>query len=228
MKKKIEEALRTEYPLGFSDKTYGRFADYILGLDIVKEETDIATAVKRDDVKLLFKSVQGEIDGLQKAKKTAEDALADYKSKNPEKNPEDTEDGPVGQQDIAKIVAEAVAAAVKPVQDAFETFKSQTSAKEAKNTAKSKFYENKWTTKFKDEADEAWERAFELNEAKGSTMTAEELSAKATEYFNKSVQRKGTDATKPFEAEKGAQDNFDFSKQVKYLEGEGLLPEEKK
>lgn len=229
MKKKIEDALRTEYAsLGLSDKTIGRLADYVQGK--VEKEEDIATAVKGDDVKLIAKSIQGEIDGLKRAKETAENALADYKAKHPEKDPDPDPDPDPNQQkpDIAKIVADAVAAAVKPVQDAFETFKSQTTAKEAKTMAKTKFYENKWTTKFKEEADDAWERADELNAAKGDSMTQEELTTKATEYFNKLVQRKGADATKPFEDDGGGSGNFDFSKQAKYLEGEGLIPKEEK
>lgn len=227
MKKKIEDALRTEYAsLGLSDKTIGRLAEYVQGK--VEKEEDIATAVKGDDVKLIAKSIQGEIDGLKRAKETAENALADYKAKHPEKDPDPDPDPDPNQQkpDIAKIVADAVAAAVKPVQDAFETFKSQTSAKEAKALAKTKFYENKWTTKFKEEADDAWERADELNAAKGDSMTQEELTTKATEYFNKLVQRKGADATKPFEDDGGGSGSFDFSKQAKYLEGEGLIPKE--
>ena len=229
MKKKIEEALRTEYAsLGLSDKTIGRLADYVQGK--VEKEEDIATAVKGDDVKLIAKSIQGEIDGLKRAKETAENALADYKAKHPEKDPDPDPDPDPNQQkpDIAKIVADAVAAAVKPVQEAFETFKSQTTAKEAKTMAKTKFYENKWTTKFKEEADDAWERADELNAAKGDSMTQEELTAKATEYFNKLVQRKGVDATKPFKDEGSGNGDFDFSGQVKYLEGEGLIPKEEK
>ena len=129
---------------------------------------------------------------------------------------------------MAKAIADAVAAAVNPIKDAFESYKAQTSAKEAKSVAKESFYSNKWTTKFKEEADDAWDRAFELNEAKGGTMTSDELSSKATEYFNRLVQRKGTDPTKPFDAEQQKDDNFDFSSQVKYLEGEGLIPENKK
>lgn len=86
MKKKIEEALSAEYKgLGLSEKTIGRLADYLLGS--VQKEEDIVTAVKGDAVKLLATSIQGEIAGLQRAKETAETALADYKSKHPETTP---------------------------------------------------------------------------------------------------------------------------------------------
>ena len=104
MKKKIIEALKTEFKeLGLSDKTIDRLASYVEGL--VEKEEDIATAVKRDDVKLIATSIQGEIDGLRKAKKSAEDALEEYKKSHPDKktgkdddnndddNDDDDEDG---------------------------------------------------------------------------------------------------------------------------------------
>lgn len=231
MKKKIEDALRTEYAsLGLSDKTIGRLADYVQGK--VEKEEDIATAVKGDDVKLIAKSIQGEIDGLKRAKETAENALADYKAKHPEGGSGDGDGegnkGGLSEERIAELIKNGVADGIKDIKTAFETFKSQTSAKEAKVLAKTKFYENKWTTKFKEEADDAWERADELNAAKGDSMTQEELTTKATEYFNKLVQRKGADATKPFEDDGGGSGSFDFSKQAQYLEGEGLIPKEEK
>ncbi len=237
MKKKIEEALSAEYKgLGLSDKTIGRLADYIVSKGSVTKEDDIAAAVKGDDVKLLATSIQGEIAGLKRAKETAETALADYKAKHPEdsddpdgkKDPKKDPDSKQDPQDLAKTIADAVAAAVNPVKEAFEAYKAQNSAKEAVAAAKAAFYENKWTTKFKEEADDAWDRAHELNEAKGGGMSTEELKAKATEYFNKAVQRKGTDATKPFEASEQQDGNFDFSTQAKHFREKGMLPPEEK
>lgn len=207
MKKKIEDALKTEFKeLGLSDKTIGRLADYVQGL--VEKEEDIATAVKRDDVKLIAKSIQGELDGLKKAKEKAEADLADYKAKHPDKtdpapdpdpDPDPNKQTPLTAEAIAKLVKDAAAEAVKTVKDEFDAYKAQVSGREAIAAAKAKFFENKWTTKFEEEANDAWERAHELNEAGGSKMSQEELTGKATEYFNLYVQRKGTDATKPFE-----------------------------
>lgn len=234
MKKTIEDALKTEFKeLGLSDKTIGRLADYVQGL--VENEEDIATAVKRDDVKLIAKSIQGELDGLKKAKEKAEADLADYKAKHPDKtdpdpdpDPDPNKQTPLTAEAIAKLVEDAATKAVKTVKDEFDAYKAQISGKEAVTAAKAKFYENKWTTKFKDEADDAWERAHELNEAKGSSMSQEDLTAKATEYFNKLVQRKGTDATKPFEEGDDDDKNFDFSDMKKRLQESGKLPEEQK
>lgn len=148
----------------------------------------------------------------------------DYKAKHPEKDPDPNPDPDPQKPDIAKIVADAVAAAVKPVQEALDAYKAQNTAKEAVATAKEAFYANKWTTKYKDEADDAWEIATKLNDAKGGKMTHDELVTEVTALFNKAVQRKGVDATKPFEAEGNKPDKFDFSDQAKYLESEGLIP----
>ena len=231
MKTQIVEALKTEFKeLGLGEKTIGRLADYIVSKGTVTKEEDIAAAVKGDDVKLIAKSIQGEIDGIQKAKKKAEDDLEDYKAKHPEKNPEDKTDPDepksLTKEEISKLISDGIAAGIKPVQDAFNAYKSQNSAKEAVANAKNAFYGNKWTTKFKEEADDAWERAHELNEAKGGSMTEQELSAKATEYFNKAVQRKGTDTTKPFEEGDDTNKTFDFSGQAKHLQDKGMLPKE--
>ena len=229
MKKKIAEALKTKYKsFGLSNEAWDRIAS--AKEETVTKEEDIETGISDvATMDLIAKELQKMRDSEIQKRTDLQREHDDYKAKHPEKQEEKGGEGEGEQKaDIAKIIADAVAAAVKPVQDAFETFKSQTSAKEAKTLAKDKFYENKWTTKFKEEADDAWDRAFELNEAKGGNMTADELSGKATEYFNKLVQRKGADATKPFESEEGGKGSFDFSKQAAYLEKEGLIPEEKK
>lgn len=229
-KEKIVEGLRAKSEIkrfGLSNEAIDRIAT--AREKTVTEEAQVETVLTdAETMRLIAEELMKHRDQEITKRTEAQNAFDAYKAKHPEKDPDpDPDPDPEPQkQDIAKIVADAVAAAVKPVQDAFETFKSQTSAKEAKTLAKTKFYENKWTTKFKDEADDAWERAYELNEAKGGSMTQEELTSKATEYFNKMVSRKGADATKPFESEEGGGGNFDFSSQAKYLEGEGLIPKE--
>ncbi len=158
----------------------------------------------------------------------AQSALEDYKAKHPEQDPnKKTDEGaqePLTQEAIAKMIKDATAEAVKTVKDEFDAYKAANSAKEAVVLAKKTFYENKWTTKFKQEADDAWERAHELNEAKGGTMTDKELSDKATEYFSTLVQRKGVDATKPFEEGEDHDKNFDFSSTKEHLQKTGKLP----
>ena len=225
MKKKIEDALRTEYAgLGLSDKTIGRLADYVLGS--VEKEEDIVTAVKGDAVKLIAKSIQGEIDGIQKAKKKAEDDLAEYKAKHPEQDPPQE---PPQEPDLAKTISEAVAAAVAPLTEKISALENANSTKAALSGAHETFFGGDYAKKYKDEADEAWERAVELNEATGSKMTAEQLAEKASGYFNKAVAKKGVDTSKPFVADPPVNDEegvVDWSAEKKRLQDAGRLPKD--
>ena len=236
MKKKIEEALSAEYKgLGLGEKTIGRLADYIVSKGSVTKEEDIATAVKGNDVKLLATSIQSEIAGIQRAKETAEAALADYKAKHPEKDPEpdpdpDPNPNPEPQKiDWQKTLQEAIANAVKPLTDKIESLENQNSTKAALEGAREKFFGGDYAKKYKDEADDAWDRAVEMNEATGNKMTAEELAEKATGYFNKAVSRKGVDTSKPFVADKtGDEDEgtLDWKAEKERLQKEGRLPKE--
>lgn len=231
MKKKIEEALSAEYKgLGLSEKTIGRLADYIMGS--VEKEEDIATAVKGDAVKLLATSIQGEIAGLKRAKETAEAALADYKAKHPEKDPDpDPNQDPDSDPKIdwAATLKAAIAEAVTPLTDKITALENLNSTKAALSGARESFFGGDYAKKYKEEADDAWERAVEMNEATGNKMTAEELAAKATGYFNKAVSRKGVDTSKPFKADPPAGDEegtIDWSAERKRLQDAGRIPKD--
>ena len=229
MKKKIEEALSAEYKgLGLGEKTIGRLADYIIGKGSVTKEEEIDAAVKGDDVKLLATSIQGEVAGLKRAKETAESALADYKAKHPEGN-DDPDDGVKQQPDFAKTIADAIAAAVAPLTAKIETLENANSTKAALEGARESFFGGDYAKKYKDEADDAWERAVEMNEATGNKMTADQLAEKATGYFNKVVSRKGVDTSKPFKADPPENDEegtIDWSAEKKRLQDAGRLPKE--
>ena len=231
MKKKIKEALSAEYKgLGLSDKTIDRLADYVQGL--VEKEEDIDTAVKGDAVKLLATSIQGEIAGIKRAKEAAETALADYKAKHPEKteNDEDGDDDKGEQKlDWAATLKAAIAEAVTPLTEKISALENANSTKAALEGARSKFFGGDYAKKYKDEADDAWDRAVEMNEATGNKMTADELAEKATGYFNKAVSRKGVDTSKPFKADPPAEDEegtVDWSAEKKRLQDAGRLPKD--
>ena len=139
MKKKIFDALKTEYAsLGLSDNSLNRIAAFLEGS--VEKEEDIATAVKRDDVKLIAKSIQGEIDGIQKAKKAAEDALADYKAKHPEEVKPKEEEEHEQKLDWQATLAETVKNAIAPLAEEIAILKSSSSAKEALTSAREKLF----------------------------------------------------------------------------------------
>lgn len=231
MKKKIQDALEQAYAvkLGLTDKkVYARVA--ALGETYVAKEEDIPAFVEKAED--LLKGFQGAEDqGRTLATANARIAELEAKLKEIEgKDASSSDKDPETQRKedeakLAKAIADAVAAAVNPIKESFETYKAEHSAKEAVTLAKSTFYENKWTTRFKEEADDAWERVAELNEAKGGNMTADDLAAKAKEYFDKAVQRKGVDSTKPFEEGDDHNENTpDFSSLANRYESEGKIP----
>lgn len=232
-KEKIVEGLRAKSEIkrfGLSNEAIDRIAS--AREKTVTEEAQVETVLTdAETMRLIAEELMKHRDQEITKRTEAQSAFDAYKAAHPEGvaggGGAGNEGGLTAEQ-ITELIKNGVADGIKDIKTAFETFKSQTSAKEAKTLAKTKFYENKWTTKFKEEADDAWERADELNAAKGDSMTQEELTTKATEYFNKLVQRKGADATKPFEEGGGGSGSFDFSKQAKYLEKEGMLPVEEK
>ena len=234
-KEKIVEGLRAKSEIkrfGLSNEAIDRIAT--AREKTVTEESQVETVLTdAETMRLIAEELMKHRDQEITKRTETQSAFDTYKAAHPDGGDGggdgEGNKGALTAEQIAELIKNGVADGIKDIKTAFETFKSQTSAKEAKTLAKTKFYENKWTTKFKDEANDAWDRAFELNEAKGDSMTADELSAKATEYFNKLVQRKGVDATKPFQDNGGGSGSFDFSAQAKHLEDKGLLaPEEKK
>jgi hypothetical protein len=238
-KEKIVEGLRAKSEIkrfGLSNEAIDRIASE--REKTVTEESQVETVLTdAETMRLIAEELMKHRDQEITKRTEAQNAFEDYKAKHPEKsdpdpdpdpNPDPNKQTPLTAEAIAKLVKDAATEAVKAVKDDFDAYKAQISGREAVAAAKAKFYENKWTTKFKDEADDAWTRAHELHEAGGGKMSQEELTSKATEYFNLYVQRKGTDATKPFEEGGGADGNFDFSAQKKHLQETGKLPEDNK
>lgn len=125
MKEKILVALKTKYKtFGFSDKAFDGVADYLS--KTVTEESQIETAI--GGVEGLLKSFQGEVDFVRNEKSGLQKQLDELKAKNG-KPEEKTEEKP----DMAKIIADAVSAAVKPLSDKltqFETEKAQATRQE--------------------------------------------------------------------------------------------------
>ena len=236
MKKKIQDALELAYKdkLGLTDKkVYARVA--ALGETYVANEEDIPAFVERAED--IIKGFQGMDDqGRTLAAANAKIAELEAKLNNPDKGGESNGDGDGdgdGEKKIdwKKTLEEAVKNAITPLQQELATLKASTSAKEALTNAKTSFFGGDYAKKYKTQADDAWERAVEMNEATGSKMTADELVAKATGYFNKSVSRLGVDTSKPFKADSDAEDKdgtLDWSAEKKRLQDEGRLPKDAK
>ena len=230
MKQKIKEALQQAYKnLGLNEEAFDGVAAF--GETIGTTEETLANFVK--GAESLLKREQSNADKVRNAnaesKKQVEELkakLAEVEAKMNENKPQEKEK-PQETPDYAKLISEAVTAAVQPFKDELAALKGAKSAEDAFNTAKTAFYGNDYAKKYTDERDYAWERAVEINEATGKKMTAEELQEKAMGYFNKAVAKKGVDTSKPFESE-GEGKTIDFSETKAYLQKEGLIPQDDK
>lgn len=217
MKQKIKEALKQKYAnLGLSDEVFDRVASSVE--TIVTDET-LETFV--GGAESLLKKLQSDADKARtdaagQAKRAAELEAKVKELEGKQNNP----DKGVNGEELAKQIAEAVKAAVQPLNDEIASLKGASAAEKALTSAKDEFFGGDYTKKYADEANDAWERAFELHTATGSKMTADELKAKAESYFNKAVARKGVDTSKPFQADKGGQAP-DFADDLKILQESG-------
>lgn len=227
MKAKIKEALQQAYKnLGLNDEAFEGVATFGETLGI-NEET-LANFVKGAEGTL--KKMQSDADKVRNANATSarqveelKAKLAEAEAKLNEKKPQEGEEKP----DYAKLISDAVTAAVQPLQEKIAQFEGVKSAEEAFNTAKTKFFENDYAKKYTDERDQAWERAVEINEATGSKMTADELHTKAMGYFTIAVAKKGEDVTKPFKSEGAGDNKPDFKSHLEYLRDAGKVDENK-
>lgn len=214
MKNKIKDALKQRYNnLGLSDEAFDGVASSVQ--TVVTDETLDNFVVGAET---LLKQFQSIADKARSQKVTELEAQLKEVREQLSKGDADKKET----QDISQQIADAVSAAVKPLTDELNLLKNSSAAKLAVETARGKFFENEYAKKFDIEANDAWERALEINEATGAKMSADELKTKAEVYFNKSVSRKGVDITKPFEAEKH-DDIPDFAEDTKILQNAGLI-----
>lgn len=231
-KEKIADMLKTEYKsFGLSNEALDRIAS--AREKTVTEESQVETAVKdAETMKLIAQELQKMRDSEIQKRTDLQREHDDYKAKHPEKNDDDDkhdDDDDKGKPDLAKTIADAVAAAVKPLTEKISALENVNSTKAALEGARSKFFDGDYAKKYKDEANDAWDHAVEVNELTGNKMTAEELAEKATGYFNKAVSRKGVDTSKPFKADPPKDDEegtTDWSAEKKRQQDKGNLPKE--
>lgn len=201
MKQKIKEALKTRAKnLGLDDSAFDGVAAF--GETIVKEEADIEGFVNNEATMNLLKTYQSVADKARAAAKAKNepDTKSSENGNQPDPKPNPDPKPEPNPTDMAKIIADAVAAAIKPISDELTQFKGEQAAKSAFASAETAFMGNDYVKKYADEAADAWERATEMYEATGKTWTAEQIQEKAMNYFNKAVSRKGVDTSKPFES----------------------------
>ena len=223
MKKKILDALKQGYKkLGLAEEAFERVA--ALGETFITSEEQISDFVKMSES--LLKAEQSAADRVRtelNAKiKELEGEKSSLEAKLKDVKVEEVVEEPKG-DDISEVISKAIAEAIKPISDELSAFKlsqSQKSAVDALDNLKSTWdYAKGYPT----ESEDAYERVMELYEVSGKKWTAEELTTKFKEKFNKAVAKKGVDTSKPFEGSGGGEDIPDFSKELELLKNDGVL-----
>ena len=222
MKKKITDALKQKYAnLGLSDEVFEGVAS---SMETFITDENLNSFVAGAEG--MLKQYQSIADRARTERDTAKREADELKKKvaELEGKKDDKKDDDPDKPDIAAIVKQAVEEATKPLQDKISTLENN-SLEAAVNNAKASFFANEYVKKYKNEGEDAWERAIEINEAQGGKMTADELSAKALGYFNKTVSRIGVDTSQPFKADTHEDEGTtDWSGEKKRLQDEGRIP----
>lgn len=225
MKTKLLNALKQGYKkLGLADSAFERVATFgetfitsdeqiqnfvTMAEPLLKAEQSAADRV-RTELNSRIKELEGE-------KESLEAKLKDVKV-------EEVVEEPKG-DDISEVISKAIAEAIKPISDELSAFKlsqSQKSAVDALDSLKSSW---DYAKGYPSESEDAYERVMELYEVSGKKWTAEELTSKFKEKFNKAVAKKGVDTSKPFESTQNSEDIPDFSKELEMLKNDGVITE---
>ena len=225
MKQKLLNALKEGYKnLGLAESAFERVAAF--GETFITSDEQIESFVKAAEAMLKAEQsaadkvrteLNAKIKGLEGEKADLEAKLNDNQpNPNPEPKQQDT-------PDIATIVAQAVAAAINPLQEELTAFKT-TRAKETAVAALDKFCADwDYAGGFPKERDEAKRIALKIYKAGGEQMNGEQLIAAFREEFDPAVKSKGvTDFSKPFKSDGGAEIKPDFSADVELMKSEGV------
>lgn len=213
MKQKIKEALKQKYgtrankelgqlQLGIGDEVFERVAASVETL--ITDESAIENFVNSENTLNLLKSYQSVNDKLRAFENKPKPEPAPKPSDNgnnppkPEQKPQDTP------TDMAKIIAEAVANAIKPLSDELAGFKAEKGVNDTIAAVNTRIDAWGYGKGYPKEMAKARANAMELYEAYGKKWTADELETKIKEKFNQEVHDKGIDTTKPFQSDGGA------------------------
>ena len=225
MKTKLLNALKQGYKkLGLADSAFERVATFgetfitsdeqiqnfvTMAEPLLKAEQSAADRV-RTELNSRIKELEGEKESLE----------AKLKNAKVEEVVEETKG-----EDISDVISKAIAEAIKPISDELSAFKlsqSQKSAVEALDSLKATW---DYAKGYPSESEDAYERVMELYEVSGKKWTAEELTSKFKDKFNKAVAKKGVDTSKPFESTQNSEDIPDFSKELELLKNDGVITE---
>lgn len=203
MKQKLLNALKEGYKqLGLSESAFERVAAF--GETFITSDEQIESFVKAAEAMLRHEQSEADkvrtelnakIKGLEGVKAELEAKLNGNTPPDPKLNET---------PDIAALIEAALDKKLNPITERltqFETTQSQKSAVAALDNLKASWdYARGYPT----ECEDAYERVMELYEVSGKKWTADELTTKFKEKFNKAVSKKGVDTTKPFQSDGGA------------------------
>ncbi len=216
MKQKLLNALKEGYKnLGLAESAFERVAAF--GETFITSDEQIESFVKAAEAMLKAEQsaadkvrteLNAKIKGLEGEKADLEAKLnGNQPNPNPEPKPQ-PQDNPV---DMAKIIADAVATAIKPISDELAGFKAEKTVNDTIAAVNSRIDAWGYGKGYPKEMAKARTNAMELYEAYGKKWTADELEAKIKEKFNQEVYDKGLDTTKPYDSDGAAKgdDSFD-------------------
>ena len=237
MKTKLLNALKQGYKkLGLADSAFERVATFgetfitsdeqiqnfvTMAEPLLKAEQSAADRV-RTELNSRIKELEGE-------KESLEAKLNKSHTEEPNQEPTNANEGNTMNgnttESVSDIIAKAISEAIKPLSEELSAFKlsqSQKSAVEALDSLKATW---DYAKGYPSESEDAYERVMELYEVSGKKWTAEELTSKFKEKFNKAVAKKGVDTSKPFESTQNSEDIPDFSKELEMLKNDGVITE---
>lgn len=235
MKTKLLNALKQGYKkLGLADSAFERVATFgetfitsdeqiqnfvTMAEPLLKAEQSAADRV-RTELNSRIKELEGEKESLEAKLK---ESHAGEQNQEPQNANEGNAMNGNSTESVSDIIAKAISEAIKPISDELSAFKlsqSQKSAVEALDSLKATW---DYAKGYPSESEDAYERVMELYEVSGKKWTAEELTSKFKEKFNKAVAKKGVDTSKPFESTQNSDDIPDFSKELEMLKNDGVL-----
>ena len=235
MKTKLLNALKQGYKkLGLADSAFERVATF--GETFITSDEQIQNFVTMAEP--LLKAAQSAADRvrtelnsrikeLEGEKESLEAKLKESHAGEQNQEPQNAKEGNAmdgnATESVSDIIAKAISEAIKPLSEELSAFKlsqSQKSAVEALDSLKATW---DYAKGYPSESEDAYERVMELYEVSGKKWTAEELTSKFKEKFNKAVAKKGVDTSKPFESTQNSEDSPDFSKELEMLKNDGVL-----
>lgn len=232
MKTKLLNALKQGYKkLGLADSAFERVATFgetfitsdeqiqnfvTMAEPLLKAEQSAADRV-RTELNSRIKELEGEKESLEAKLNKSHEGEQNQEHQN------ENEDNST--ESVSDIIAKAISEAIKPLSEELSAFKlsqSQKSAVDALDSLKATW---DYAKGYPSESEDAYERVMELYEVSGKKWTAEELTSKFKEKFNKAVAKKGVDTSKPFESTQDSEDIPDFSKELEMLKNDGVITE---